>query len=269
MPAPTPTTAPSPALVTSPTAPTTAVNATAGNLNGSYTYKTTFVSADGESAPSPASGSVAPATQQVNLTGIQVGPAGTTSRRIYRNKGGGAYGLVATINDNTTTTLTGENATDGVMTGGAAPPVGNLTGSYSYAYSFFSPTFGETSLSTPSAAVSPTAQPVLVTGIPGVQHGMSAIRIYRSKAGSPFLRVGSVVPGVTRFFDNVADSAVVGSAPIGGLFNPFVEQGVVKRRSIGNITVAGQRTLENIVTPAVSRRNSSRATLRAIGAKEI
>ena len=41
--------------------------------------------------------------QQIVLTALPLGPSGTTARRIYRSLGTGAFVLVATLNDNTTT----------------------------------------------------------------------------------------------------------------------------------------------------------------------
>lgn len=44
--------------------------------------------------------------QNIQLSSIPIGPAGTLARRIYRTKaGGGTYGLVGQISDNTTTTF--------------------------------------------------------------------------------------------------------------------------------------------------------------------
>ena len=76
--------------VTYPTAPTVAVNATAGNLNGNYYYRITFVTALGETEAGVRSAVVAPATQQVDLTNIPVSSdSAVTSRKIYRTTAGG------------------------------------------------------------------------------------------------------------------------------------------------------------------------------------
>jgi len=105
-----------------PTPPTTAINVTAGNLNGSYEYAVTFVTATGETLQSVDSVAVAPVNQQVNLTAIPIGGTGTTSRRIYRQKNGiGAYSLVTTIANNTATTYT-DNIADASV-GASAPSV--------------------------------------------------------------------------------------------------------------------------------------------------
>lgn len=116
----------------SPTAPTVAINAVAGNLNGTYEYVVTFVTGslmeeaptviDGEGLPSPDSATVTPVNQQVNITAIPIGGPGTQYRRIYRQKNGsGVYRRIAEIQDNTTTTFT-DNVTDTVMNAGALVP---------------------------------------------------------------------------------------------------------------------------------------------------
>ena len=56
-------------------------------------------------------GGTAGAPGQVSLTGIAVGPGGTTSRRVYRTEVGGAiFKLLVQINDDTTTTYTDNKA---------------------------------------------------------------------------------------------------------------------------------------------------------------
>jgi len=65
----------------------------------------------------------------VPLTAIQIGPPGTTARRIYRTPTNAAYAygnfrLATTINDNTTTTWT-DTVADAAL--GAAPPASNTT----------------------------------------------------------------------------------------------------------------------------------------------
>jgi len=87
-----------------PAAPTVAVGASPG-LTGDYYYKVTFVDTDGETVASAASAMVQPSNQSVDLSDIDIGPDGTTARKIYRTAAGGStYKLVTTINDNTTTT---------------------------------------------------------------------------------------------------------------------------------------------------------------------
>jgi uncharacterized phage protein gp47/JayE len=104
-----------------PDPPTAAVNATAGNLNGTYEYKVSFISASGETMASGESNAVVVVNQQVNLTAISVGGTGTSRRRIYRSKGGAPYQQIAEIANNTATTYT-DNITDAVMASGSAEP---------------------------------------------------------------------------------------------------------------------------------------------------
>ena len=86
--------------------PTVALGA-AGNPNGAYTYRVTFTDADGhESDGGPASASISPVSQIVNLSAIATGDSKTTGRNIYRK---GAlltfYYKVGEISDNTATTF--------------------------------------------------------------------------------------------------------------------------------------------------------------------
>lgn len=61
-----------------------------------------------------------------DLTGIAVGPSGTTQRKVYRTAvNGSTYGLLTTIANNTATTYTDTTA-DGSL--GAAPPVTDTSG---------------------------------------------------------------------------------------------------------------------------------------------
>ena len=99
----------------------TAAVGAAGVLTGAYYYTQTFVTALGETAPWPGTATaVNPSSQQVNLTAIPLGPAGTIARRIYRTpaiSGVGDikdYRFVVEIADNTTTTYT-DNLADGSL----------------------------------------------------------------------------------------------------------------------------------------------------------
>lgn len=100
----------------------------AGNLNGTYYWRVTFVTADGETEAGPYVGPTALSSRQAALTSIPLGPPGVTSRRIFRSTGSGSQydvRLVATIADNTTTTYT-DNVADGSL--GAQAPHANTTG---------------------------------------------------------------------------------------------------------------------------------------------
>lgn len=103
-------------------APDVAINAAAGNLNGTYEYVVTFVTAAGETISGAESDAVIPVNQQVDLTNIPVGGDGTISRRIYRQKNAtGLYQLVHEIADNVTVAYT-DNIADGAL-GGSPPAV--------------------------------------------------------------------------------------------------------------------------------------------------
>ena len=148
-------------------APTTAPSATAGsagNLNGTYQWRVTFVRKQGtyivESNPSPASAPLSLTNQRANLT-IPTSPdPQVNARRIYRTGGTRTtWDLVAEINDNTTTTFT-DNTADSALVGAPTlsfyhdpPPVATivvahrerlfLAGNSSYPTRVFFSTFGE------------------------------------------------------------------------------------------------------------------------------
>lgn len=105
-----------------------AASGTTGTLTGTYTWKITFVAANGEESDgSIDSTAVILSGSQGTLTAIPAGDARTTSRNIYR-KGGAltAHYLVGSIPDNTTTTYS-DNLTDiaalaeGVILAGDVP----------------------------------------------------------------------------------------------------------------------------------------------------
>lgn len=94
---------------------------------GSYGYFITYVDASGGET-SQAYGTVAHMTttsgnQGIALSSIPTGPTGTVKRRIYRTKvGGSTYYLLATLNDNTTTTYTDTTADTSLVTAAPAHP---------------------------------------------------------------------------------------------------------------------------------------------------
>jgi hypothetical protein len=87
--------------------PAVAVGA-AGTPNGTYTVIVTFRTPTVESNGSPASAAVTVANQNVNVSGIPLGPTGTTARGVYgfKNAVSSGYQLIGVINDNTSTTFT-------------------------------------------------------------------------------------------------------------------------------------------------------------------
>ena len=102
----------------------------AGNVdNGAHRYLATFVTADGETQAGTASAAVTVADKAVNgkvtLSGIPLGGALVTARKLYRTAAGGStYLLLATIANNTATTYT-DNIADASL--GAEAPAVNTT----------------------------------------------------------------------------------------------------------------------------------------------
>lgn len=109
--------------------PTVAVDPSAGNLNGTYYYRVTYFGATGEADASPPSSSISPSNQKVVVTIPVSSDPSVTGRKIYRTAAGEVDAvlgkLVATINDNTTTTYLDNVADDSL---GAAVPDFNTSG---------------------------------------------------------------------------------------------------------------------------------------------
>jgi hypothetical protein len=126
-----------------PASAPTCATGSAGVLTGAYQYLVTFTNGSGETTAGPASATVNPSSQQVNLTAIPTGVSGTiTGRNIYRTKAGGStFFLLHSIADNTTTTYT-DNTADGSLPS-TQPPASSTAGS-------ISPAVGDTALTTPS-----------------------------------------------------------------------------------------------------------------------
>lgn len=104
--------------LTAPTAPTLVENVTAGLVTiGWHSAKVTFVTALGEGPPSPASTpAYAAGSKQLDFSNIELGPAGTTARKVYLNKAGGStWYLVGTLSDNSSTTLPGISIADATL----------------------------------------------------------------------------------------------------------------------------------------------------------
>lgn len=95
--------------------------AAAGNIeNGVHKYAVVFYNSAGSTTPSDTiSATVVDKTTngKIVLTGIPLGPTGTTGRKIYRTLADASVlTLLATIADNTTTTYT-DNVADGTLSG--------------------------------------------------------------------------------------------------------------------------------------------------------
>jgi hypothetical protein len=118
-------------LTNDPNAPTVALVSSAGNLSvGGYRYRVAFVTSGVEQQAGTVSALAYVTTPasigRVALTGIPLGPTGTTARKIYRTlPDGSAFFLLATIADNTTTVYT-DNIADGSL--GAAYSIVNGSG---------------------------------------------------------------------------------------------------------------------------------------------
>jgi len=103
----------------------------AGNVeNGAHRYVVTFVTASGETQAGDISAAVTVADKTVNgkvaLSAIPIGGSLVTSRKIYRTAAAGSvYLMLATLEDNTTTTYT-DNTADASL--GAEAPSTNSTG---------------------------------------------------------------------------------------------------------------------------------------------
>ena len=75
-------------------------------------YKITFVGRGGETDPSAATSDISVTAKKIRISGIPVGPSGTTSRKVYRKDGtANEYRLLTTIADNTTTVYLDNNGT--------------------------------------------------------------------------------------------------------------------------------------------------------------
>jgi len=103
-----------------PSAPTAADGGAGALTAGTYEYGVTFTTLAGETAIGATSNALVQAiNRQVSLTAIPLGGVGTTGRKIYRRKNGGAFALVTTLTNNTATTYT-DNIADGSL--GGTPP---------------------------------------------------------------------------------------------------------------------------------------------------
>jgi uncharacterized phage protein gp47/JayE len=194
-------------------APTAAINATAGNLNGSYYYRVSFVDPVGETLASPATPAVSPVNQQVNLTNIPVGAAGVTARNIYRQKSpASTWKRVTTIANNTATTYT-DNTADGSVGSQDAILAANPTGTLEYTVTFLT-TQGETTQAPDSSPViASNAAQVNITSIPLGGVGTTGRKLYRSKNGGVYQYVAQISDNTTTSYkDNIADGAL-GLAP--------------------------------------------------------
>jgi hypothetical protein len=206
-----------------------------GNVNvGAHSYAVSFVTAAGGEGPCGGTSSITTTAgnQQVNVTDIAIGPAGTTARKIYRTKAGsGDLLYLTTLAGNVLTTLAAaDNApdvalgVDGTVPGlnpVINPVAGNLgVGDYYYAVTWSTglPSGGKELWATPvSAKVTTVAgQQRMTVNLPA---GMMALappgflmrNIYRTKVGEGDLKflVQIPNPATNVYNDNKADSALL------------------------------------------------------------
>lgn len=114
---------------TAPAAPTLTSTAS-GSLTGTYYYKVTFVTANGETQGGTEANTGAITSKEVALSNIPIGPTGTLYRNIYRSTASGGSGsehFLIQISDNTTTTYT-DNTADASLGTTAVPTVSNIPG---------------------------------------------------------------------------------------------------------------------------------------------
>src|SRR5690349_7495554 len=201
---------PSVSLIPAPTV----VAGAAGNVDiGSHQWAVTYVINGTETNLGVDSSTLTLATaSQVQLTGIPIGPTGTTDRKIYRTSANqvGPFNLLTTLSDNTTTSYLDNTADSGL---GAASPAAGLvdTGSHQWGVSFVSGS-GESSLSDPSVVLTlSAARTVLVYNIPVGPGGTTARKLYRTPAGNPtsFELVTTIADNsTTEYSDITADSGL-------------------------------------------------------------
>ncbi|HAM72036.1 MAG TPA: hypothetical protein DCM86_10370, partial [Verrucomicrobiales bacterium] len=153
---------------------------------------------------------------KINLTALPVSTdSGVVSRRIYRTTAdGNTFTLLATINDNTTTTFTdGGLPTATASTGSKTTDVGQLSaGAYRYRVAFVSSQGKETILWSDVGPLSPVVagHNVTLSNLPLSEvPGTVARRIYRTNAGgATFVLIATLNDNATTtFIDRVADLA--------------------------------------------------------------
>lgn len=198
---PSPTASVTTGVVAPPTTTMGVTTQSGGSINlGHHYWAYTFVNAAGETTAGPLQSSVVAGTHKTyNFFGIQVGPSGTTARKIYRTV---VYGpgpapllkLVGTIADNTTTTFT--DAIADASLGAAIPTVNTAT----------------------SAQVD-------LTNIPIGAAAVTQRKVYRTVVGGAQLKLQSTIANnsATTLLDATADGSLGANVPTtdtSGLLQP-------------------------------------------------
>ena len=187
-------------------------------------------------------------TTAVPLSGIPIGPTGTTARKLYRSSGA-AFGLFATLSNNTTTTHT-----DTGVAAGAAPPTVNLAGQRQVALSQIpiggsdvtgrrlyrtradtttpfgfvvdfpgnvattaTDTIPDASLGgPPPATATALAAKAQLTSVPIGPSSVTHRKLYRTKANtSALLLLATIADNTTATYTDQAADATLGAAPPG------------------------------------------------------
>ncbi|HEY2882371.1 MAG TPA: flagellar hook-basal body complex protein [Pirellulales bacterium] len=193
-------------------------------LNGSYSYKITFVDASGNETLGDTKTVTVGGATGIDLSNIPVDgstPAGRyVARNIYRSAElstlpAGAtptYSLVHTINDNTTTTYTDTTPDSGLPT--AVPADTGLTGNYTYQITWSAP--GVTQDSRPSGplpTINITDGRVVLSNLaaPSGAYVGGTINIYRNVAGQPdtFYKVASGIQPGNSYTDSMSDADAI------------------------------------------------------------
>ena len=105
-----------------PTSVPTLAQGAAGAITNAdpFSYKITLVGRNGETDPGVATGTISVTSKKIQISGIPVGPSGTTARKVYRKDTSvDEYRLLTTIADNATTVYL-DNA-NAVLTSALAP----------------------------------------------------------------------------------------------------------------------------------------------------
>jgi hypothetical protein len=217
----------------------------ADNTTTAYTDTAPFSALGG---PPPATNTTGSWTTSVPLS-VATGPAGTTARRVYRS-GGGAYGHVGTIANNSSTSFTdiaggGGVAPPSVNTAGqrqvqlTAIPIGgpdttarrvyrtraNAMGPFGLALTLNDNTTTTATDTTPDASLGAAppatataiASRVNLTSVPIGPAATTARKLYRTKAGQAALQLLATIADNTTsaYGPDAASDATLGAAPPG------------------------------------------------------
>ncbi|MGH9309055.1 MAG: hypothetical protein ACRD1U_06765 [Vicinamibacterales bacterium] len=155
---------------------------------GTWSWRYTWATRDGESLDSSSSGSTldeGDGLKDVLVHSIQPGPPGTVARHIYRLKGfSGVYRRIATINDNTTTTYLDQI------------PEASISGTPLGTVSTFGPQAGSVVLPVTETAVFAASGGWVDAGMPVRFTGRSVASGPGDLTGIPATGVGAITAGI-------------------------------------------------------------------------